>query len=58
MKLPKSLKTVAGAIVFVALFAGYYTYEHRSHPAAEEPPMQAQVLVTKAAVAQIEELLK
>ncbi|MGY4304573.1 multidrug efflux pump subunit AcrA (membrane-fusion protein) [Bradyrhizobium sp. USDA 4369] len=58
MKLPKSLKTVAGAIVFVALFAGYYSYEHRSHPAAEEPPMQAQVLVTKAVKACFSDLVR
>ncbi|XUM23419.1 efflux RND transporter periplasmic adaptor subunit [Bradyrhizobium oligotrophicum S58] len=58
MKLPKSLKTAASAVVFVALFAGYYWYEHRPHHTAEEPPMQAQVLVTKAVKACFSDLVR
>src|SRR3954454_16203564 len=58
MKLPKSLKSVAGTVVVVALFAGYYWYEHRPHPAAEELRMQAQVLVTKAGKACFSDLVR
>ncbi|MGJ5181271.1 efflux RND transporter periplasmic adaptor subunit [Bradyrhizobium oligotrophicum] len=58
MTLPKSLKTVASVVVFVALFAGYYWYEHRPHNAAEEPRMQAQVLVTKAGKACFSDLVR
>ncbi|WP_316195146.1 MULTISPECIES: efflux RND transporter periplasmic adaptor subunit [unclassified Bradyrhizobium] len=58
MKLPKSLKSAASAVVFVALFAGYYWYEHRPHHTAEEPPMQAQVLVTKAVKACFSDLVR
>jgi multidrug efflux pump subunit AcrA (membrane-fusion protein) len=58
MKLPSSLKPAAGAVVFVALFAGYYWYEHRAHPAHEEPRMQAQVVVTKAVKACFSDLVR
>lgn len=58
MKLPKSLKSVAGTVVVVALFAGYYWYEHRPHAAVEEPRMQAQVLVTKAGKACFSDLVR
>ena len=58
MKLPSSLKPAAGAVVFVALFAGYYWYEHRPHPAHEEPRMQAQVVVTKAVKACFSDLVR
>ncbi|MGY3448794.1 efflux RND transporter periplasmic adaptor subunit [Bradyrhizobium sp. USDA 4353] len=58
MTLPKSLKTAASLVVFVALFAGYYWYEHRPHEAAEEPRMQAQVLVTKAGKACFSDLVR
>jgi multidrug efflux pump subunit AcrA (membrane-fusion protein) len=58
MTLPKSLKTAASAVVFVALFAGYYWYEHRPHRSAEDPRMQAQVLVTKAGKACFSDLVR
>src|SRR5689334_25433254 len=58
MKLPPSLKPAVGAVVFVALVAAYYWYEHRPHAAHEEPRMQAQVVVTKAVKACFSDLVR
>ncbi len=58
MKLPQSLKPAAGAVFFAALFAGYYWFEHHPHPAAEEAPMEAHVVVTKAVKACFSDLVR
>jgi multidrug efflux pump subunit AcrA (membrane-fusion protein) len=48
MKLSETLKSTVGAVFAIALLGGYYWYETRPHPVAEEPPMQALVVVAKA----------
>ncbi|MGJ4888456.1 efflux RND transporter periplasmic adaptor subunit [Bradyrhizobium sp. HKCCYLR20261] len=58
MKLPKLVKQAVTGVVFLGLFAGYYLYEHRGHQTAEEPRMQAQVLVTKAGKACFSDLVR
>jgi multidrug efflux pump subunit AcrA (membrane-fusion protein) len=58
MTLSKYLRPAAGAVFFVALFGGYYWFEHRSHPVVEEAPMQALVVVTKAVNACFSDLVR
>jgi multidrug efflux pump subunit AcrA (membrane-fusion protein) len=48
MKLSEYLKPALGGVFFVALGAGYYWFEHRSHPEEKETPGQALVIVTKS----------
>jgi multidrug efflux pump subunit AcrA (membrane-fusion protein) len=48
MNLTEYLKPAAGAVLFVALGAAYYWFEHRTHPEEKETPGQALVVVTKA----------
>ncbi|MGJ4939861.1 efflux RND transporter periplasmic adaptor subunit [Bradyrhizobium sp. HKCCYLS1011] len=58
MKLSELTKPVAGAVLVAALLGGYYWFEHRSHRVEEEPRMQAQVVVTKAANACFSDLVR
>jgi multidrug efflux pump subunit AcrA (membrane-fusion protein) len=58
MKLSGFLKPVGGALVCAALFAGYYWFEHRSHPVEDESPMQATVVVAKATNACFSDLVR
>lgn len=58
MKLPGFLKPVGGALACAVLFAGYYWFEHRSHPVEDEGPMQATVVVTKATNACFSDLVR
>ena len=48
MKFSEYLKPALGVVFFVALGAGYYWFEHRSHPEEKETPGQALVIVTKS----------
>jgi len=48
MKLSEYLKPALGVVFFVALGAGYYWFEHRSHPEEKATPGQALVIVTKS----------
>ncbi|WP_027583400.1 efflux RND transporter periplasmic adaptor subunit [Bradyrhizobium sp. Ai1a-2] len=48
MKFSEYLKPVLGTVFVVALGAGYYWFEHRSHPEEKETPGQALVAVTKS----------
>ncbi|CCE08218.1 putative HlyD family Secretion protein [Bradyrhizobium sp. STM 3843] len=58
MKLSELTKPAAGAVLVAALLGGYYWFEHRSHRVEEEPRMQAQVVVTKAANACFSDLVR
>src|SRR6266481_600398 len=48
MNLSEYLKPALGVAFFVVLGAGYYWFEHRSHPEEKETPGQALVIVTKS----------
>jgi multidrug efflux pump subunit AcrA (membrane-fusion protein) len=48
MNLSEYLKPALGVAFFAVLGAGYYWFEHRSHPGEKETPGQALVIVTKA----------
>ena len=48
MKLSEYVKPALGVVLFVALGAGYYWFEHRAHPEEKETPGQALVIVTKS----------
>jgi multidrug efflux pump subunit AcrA (membrane-fusion protein) len=58
MKLSEYLKPAGVTILVVALLGGYYLFEHRSHPLAEEPRMQALVVVAKAVNACFSDLVR
>ena len=58
MKLSELTKPAAGAVLVAALLGGYYWFEHRSRRVGEEPHMQAQVVVTKAANACFSDLVR
>jgi len=45
--LTEYLKPALGTLFFVALFAGYYWFEHRPHHEKQETPGQATVVVAK-----------
>jgi multidrug efflux pump subunit AcrA (membrane-fusion protein) len=47
MKFSEYLKPAVGAVVVVALAAGYYWFEHRPRPEEKETPGNALVIVTK-----------
>jgi multidrug efflux pump subunit AcrA (membrane-fusion protein) len=47
MKFSEYLKPAVGAVVVVALGAGYYWFEHRPRPEEKETPGNALVIVTK-----------
>jgi multidrug efflux pump subunit AcrA (membrane-fusion protein) len=48
MNLSEYLKPALGVAFFVVLGAGYYWFEHRSHPEEKETPGKALVIVTKS----------
>jgi multidrug efflux pump subunit AcrA (membrane-fusion protein) len=58
MKLSEYLKPAGVTVFAVALLGGYYLFEHRSHPPAEEPRMQALVVVAKAVNACFSDLVR
>ena len=58
MKLSEYFRPAVGAVLFAALFGGYYWFEHRSHPLEDEAPMQALVVVTKAVSACFSDLVR
>jgi multidrug efflux pump subunit AcrA (membrane-fusion protein) len=58
MKLSEMLKPAGVAVLLIALLGGTYLFEHRSHPAPEEPRMQALVVVAKAVKACFSDLVR
>jgi multidrug efflux pump subunit AcrA (membrane-fusion protein) len=48
MNLSEYLKPALGVAFFAVLGAGYYWFEHRSHPEEKDTPGQALVIVTKS----------
>jgi len=58
MNLSEYLKPALGVAFFVALGAGYYWIEHRSHPEEKETPGQALVIVTKSTNACFSDLVR
>jgi multidrug efflux pump subunit AcrA (membrane-fusion protein) len=58
MKLSEILKPAGVAVLVIALLGGTYLFEHRSHPAPEEPRMQALVVVAKAVKACFSDLVR
>src|SRR5258708_250172 len=48
MNLSEYLKPALGVAFFAVLGAGYYWFEHRSHPEEKETPGKALVIVTKS----------
>ena len=53
MKLSEYLKPALGAVVFVALAAGYYLFERRSHREIKETTGQALVIVDASVIEQL-----
>jgi len=58
MTFSEYLRPAAGVAVFVALAAGTYWFEHRSHPADKDTPGQALVVVTKSTNACFSDLVR
>src|SRR5690242_20394676 len=58
MTFSEYLRPAAGAAVFIALAAGTYWFEHRSHPAEKDNPGQAQVVVVKSTNACFSDLVR
>lgn len=58
MMLPAYLKPVAGAVVVIALAAGYYWVEHRPRPQETVLPNKALVVVAKAVNACFSDLVR
>src|SRR5215207_3882597 len=58
MKLSEYLKPALGAVVFIALAAGYYLFERRSHREVKETTGQALVIVAKTANACFSDMVR
>jgi multidrug efflux pump subunit AcrA (membrane-fusion protein) len=58
MKLSEYLKPAIGAVVVVALGAGYYWFEHRPRAEAKETPANALVIVTKTSNACFSDMVR
>src|ERR1700738_1107046 len=58
MMLSQYLKPAIAGVVFVALGAGWYWFEHRSRPEEKETPSNALVIVTKSTNACFSDLVK
>jgi multidrug efflux pump subunit AcrA (membrane-fusion protein) len=58
MRLSETVKPAGIAVLVIALLGGYYVFEHRSRPVADEPRMQALVVVAKAVNACFSDLVR
>ena len=58
MNLSPYLKPVLAAVFFIVLGAGWYWFEHRSHPEAKETASNALVIVTKSTNACFSDLVR